>query len=515
MSFASNSSTKINHVHLYLPITAKMGIGFWYILGCVLLILIIKYHWSRRRIYQVANLLQGPPTVPIFGNALLFRCKEEDIFGTITKVIDTYPSPMRLWLGPKLVVVVKTASHIEKVLTSPSAAYKDDIYKCLTVFNGDSLFTSNGVTWKKQKRLVTPFLGSRYMDAYLRVISRCCDTLMEKIEEVADGRLINVDYYLYRYYNDVVNETLTGYNPGAQHGKIDFFISLCHEAYILLHSRMTKAWLHPDFIFKRSNSGRRQTYISEIFRKFLHQNIKLANGNNNNGEGFKSIYKRVSEEKEKHPQLYGDQSVMDHIATLYSAAEDTTTTICSYLLVLLGMHPTVQEKVMEEMRDVVGTVVENITYKDMCKLYYLGMCIKETMRIFPIAPYILRKLSDDLEIDNTTMPKGTSIFLSLYSVQKSSEHWEKPNEFYPEHFLPETVTNRHPYAFLPFSSGVHSCPGQLFAVCAIKAVAISILSRFVVEADGTLQDIKIKADISVRSINGYKLRLRKRFGSFS
>lgn len=59
------------------------------------------------------------------------------------------------------------------------------------------------------------------------------------------------------------------------------------------------------------------------------------------------------------------------------------------------------------------------------------------------------------------MPKGISVVACVYDVHRDPKHWEKPNEFYPEHFLPEAVAKRHPYSYMPFSAGPRSCIGTM------------------------------------------------------
>lgn len=53
---------------------------------------------------------------------------------------------------------------------------------------------------------------------------------------------------------------------------------------------------------------------------------------------------------------------------------------------------------MDEIRTVIGEKPRQITYDDLLDLKYLEMCIKETLRLFPIAPYIMRKVTEEFTI---------------------------------------------------------------------------------------------------------------------
>lgn len=45
-------------------------------------------------------------------------------------------------------------------------------------------------------------------------------------------------------------------------------------------------------------------------------------------------------------------------------------------------------------------------------------------------------------------------------MQRDPEYWEKPNSFYPEHFLPEAEAKRPNYVYIPFSVGQRGCVGK-------------------------------------------------------
>lgn len=58
-----------------------------------------------------------------------------------------------------------------------------------------------------------------------------------------------------------------------------------------------------------------------------------------------------------------------------------------------------------------------------------------------------------------TLPKGSTAYLMFYSLHRDPKYWSHPQEFYPDHFLPEEVAKRPKGTYLPFSWGPRSCPG--------------------------------------------------------
>lgn len=178
---------------------------------------------------------------------------------------------------------------------------------------------------------------------------------------------------------------------------------------------------------------------------------------------------------------------------------------------------------------------ESFGRDDLKKLYYTTMVIKEVSRLFPVAPFIVREVTEDFPIglflnfilsrftpliklyyfstDKVVLPKGTSVFIGVMYVHRDPNHWEYPNKFYPEHFLPEAVAKRHPFAFMPFSAGARGCIGKAFAMLCMKSMLVTILRNFHLQADGTINDIKLKVDIIARSMNGYNVRLVQRINT--
>lgn len=69
-------------------------------------------------------------------------------------------------------------------------------------------------------------------------------------------------------------------------------------------------------------------------------------------------------------------------------------------------------------------------------------------------------LNEFIVADKWTIPPGCTIAVSIFCAHRDPNYWEKPEEYYPEHFSSEAVLNRHPYAYVPFSAGPRRCIGK-------------------------------------------------------
>jgi len=108
---------------------------------------------------------------------------------------------------------------------------------------------------------------------------------------------------------------------------------------------------------------------------------------------------------------------------------------------------------------------------------YLECCIKETLRLYPSVPAVMRCLTDDIQIGDYLIPAGTSVALMLYGMHRSPQVFEDPDEFKPERFFRE---NRHqnPFSYLPFSAGVRNCIGQKYGMLELKVVLSTLIRHF-------------------------------------
>ncbi|KAG5891754.1 hypothetical protein JTB14_012488 [Gonioctena quinquepunctata] len=282
----------------------------------------------------------------------------------------------------------------------------------------------------------------------------------------------------------------------------------------LAFSRLTRVWLHPGFIYNRSAIKKESDEVIAVTHEFVQEALidswKRRKFMKNGHDDFVPVIDRLSAFVEHNPGVINPEDLVNHILTLIPASADTFSIITSFAAMCFGMYPEYQEKAAREIGAIIGDEPRDVTLKDINKMEYLDMCIKDVLRLFPIAPYILRRTLEDYILDKWTIPKSTAIVVPIFNLHRDPYYWENPEHFHPDHFLPEAVQKRHVYAYLPFSAGPRGCIGKIFANILLKVFMANVLQRFEIFAEGKVPDIELSCDISTRPKKGYHCTLQKR-----
>lgn len=96
-------------------------------------------------------------------------------------------------------------------------------------------------------------------------------------------------------------------------------------------------------------------------------------------------------------KLETKSDVKAHVGTNIATGFETSALISSYCVLMLAMNKDIQERVYQEMVNVYGenNRQPNVQYEDFGKLEYLDRVLKETLRLFPVVPYFVRKVRKD------------------------------------------------------------------------------------------------------------------------
>jgi cytochrome P450 family 6 len=150
----------------------------------------------------------------------------------------------------------------------------------------------------------------------------------------------------------------------------------------------------------------------------------------------------------------------------YLAAFETNSAAMTFCLIELARNPKIQEKVQDEIDEVLST--QDVTYEAVLKLKYLDCCMLESLRKYPPVPVLSRECTKDYKIPNTDLVirKGTDIKIPIMSLHRDPEIYENPHDFIPERFLDSPNGNsrldeqKSLIFYSPFGDGPRHCIGK-------------------------------------------------------
>nr|ARO89864.1 cytochrome P450 Cyp2k1 [Andrias davidianus] len=215
--------------------------------------------------------------------------------------------------------------------------------------------------------------------------------------------------------------------------------------------------------------------ISFIRTEFI-KSLKRLDANDQ--RSFIDVFLVKQKEEQPHANMYfHNDNLVSVVRNLFSAGMETTSTSLRWGLLLMMKYPGVQKKVQEEIEQVLGSA--QAKYEHRKEMPYTDAVVHETQRFANILPMSLpHETAADVNFKGYFIPKGTHVTPLLASVLQDESHFEKPKEFYPEHFLDSEGNFVKNEAFMPFSAGRRVCAGETLAKMELFLFFTSLLQKF-------------------------------------
>ncbi|XP_044575508.1 cytochrome P450 4C1-like [Cotesia glomerata] len=491
------------------------------------LIKLITYHYNRLDLYRAGNKISGPtPVLPIIGNAHIFFGSTEKFMKRLM-LLDNYKfSPIRFWLGPKLCIILFDPEQIKIVLRSQKTIEKDDLYKFFHPFLGTGLITAPENKWKVHRRLIMPTFNPKIIESFIDTMNKQSKILVKVLESEINGHEFSVFPYVSRCTLDIICETAMGVSSNVQTNRDSSYVKAIERLTVIFGLRMLKIWLHFDIIYKFTKLAREQNecikYLHKHTNDIIEQKLKQQSEKINEKDdvalsGFKrKVFLDLLMELSKEGTKLTNEELREEVDTMVVAGNDTTATVNTFTIYMLANFPEVQNKCYEELVEIFGdkiTEETEIEIEDLNRMEYLERVIKETMRLFPIAPLLNRKVNGDLDIGGGyTLPKGSTVIVAALKLHPSADFWEDPLSFNPDRFLPEEIAKRHPYTYIPFSGGFRNCIGLKYAMMSMKILLATLLRNYVLVKDklANIEDIEVKAEIFIKTMTPITVKIKRR-----
>ncbi|XP_055981386.1 cytochrome P450 11B1, mitochondrial [Sorex fumeus] len=161
-------------------------------------------------------------------------------------------------------------------------------------------------------------------------------------------------------------------------------------------------------------------------------------------------------------------------------AGSVDTTVYPMLMTLfeLARNPEVQQAVRQESLRAEATISAD-PRKVLTELPLLKGALRETLRLYPVGPFLDRELTSDTVLHNYWIPTGTKVRVALYSLGRDPTTFASPERYHPKRWLEQDTNTRLPN--LAFGFGIRQCLGRRLAKTEMLLLMHHVLKNFMVE----------------------------------
>ncbi|KAL5976003.1 hypothetical protein ACLOJK_020333 [Asimina triloba] len=282
-------------------------------------------------------------------------------------------------------------------------------------------------------------------------------------------------------------------------GETDDMQKVVHEALMLMGTANLSDYielfrnLDVQGLKKRSEDAHRRfdALVEKIIRE--HEETRQARGREEEdgpGPGVKDVLDVLldaSEDESAEVKLTRDQ-IKAFLLGIFVGGTDTSSITIEWALSELISHPDKLAKARAEIDSIVGNqrLAEE---SDVPSLPYIQAIVKETFRLHPTIPLILRECTDACKINGYDIPAHSQVFISVWTIGRDPKYWDSPLEFRPERFMPSKESDGHhrscgidvrgqDFQLVPFGSGRRGCPGTNLALHVIHTTVALMVQCF-------------------------------------
>ena len=156
-----------------------------------------------------------------------------------------------------------------------------------------------------------------------------------------------------------------------------------------------------------------------------------------------------------------DEELRDQLVTLLLAGHETTATALAWALHELAKNP--QQEAKARAAATSGDTD------------HLEAVLKESMRLHPVIPMVVRHLMQDATVGGLDLPGGTNVAASILLAHASEASHPDHARFRPERFTQGQVAIN---TWIPFGGGVRRCIGAGFSLMEGVAVLREVLTAY-------------------------------------
>nr|CAB3453511.1 unnamed protein product [Digitaria exilis] len=484
--------------------------------GIVLATVMLLKAVLGRRSRRAYNLPPGPKPWPIIGNLDLMGALPHR---SVHELSRKYGPLMQLRFGSFPVVVGSSVDMAKFFLKTHDVVFTDRpktaAGKYTTYNYRDITWSPYGAYWRQARKMcLTELFSAKRLESYEYIRAAEVRALLRDLHAASasgsgSGRAVMLKDYLSTVSLNVITRMVLGKKyldkeDGSSGTTPEEFKWMLDELFLLngvLNIGDSIPWL--DWMDLQGYI-KRMKKLGKMFDRFLehvveeHNQRRLREGRSFVAKDMVDVLLQIADDPTLEVEM-DRESVKAFTQDLIAGGTESSAVTVEWAISELLKKPEIIAKATEELDRVIGRG-RWVTEKDIPQLPYVDAIVKETMRLHPVAPMLVPRLSrEDTTVAGYDIPAGTRVLVSVWSIGRDPELWDAPEEFMPERFLGSKLDVKgQDYELLPFGSGRRMCPGYSLGLKVIQVSLANLLHGF----EWGLPDGVTKEELSMEEIFG-------------
>jgi cytochrome P450 len=450
--------------------------------------------------------IPGPPILPIVGS-LPFIDKHQ--YSSFAKMAKQYGDIFQVRIFFQPMVVINGLETIRQAMLKQSDDFagRPDFFTIVKTVDGRTIGgRDHGLLWKKHREIVNNALHSFVSSKTFSIEN----IVMDEVDTLTSilGENLN------RAYDPQVEIGLSVANVIAQmlfgekfeRDDQDFidFVKYAQDFSLNTGGSLTADFLPILLVFPSKGLNKRQFVLDALERVILKKYHRLRPSYNpEKMRGMlDSLIKAASEmdESERELGLTENLIVEGQPQEIMGTGLQPIAPLIRWAILYLIAYPEIQAEVHQELDRVIGKG-EKIRLEDRTKLPFTEAFLYELLRHVPHFPGgIPHSTTNDVTLNDYSIPKDTPVFVNLYSLTRDERYWEQPEVFNPHHFLTENHQIRQDLLdkYYPFGLGKRRCIGEHLSRLELFLFLANLMHKFQFEkAPGAQLNLKGQAGAHV------------------
>jgi cytochrome P450 len=430
--------------------------------------------------------LPGPRGLPWLGNAL--QVQPQRFHQQLEDWVRQYGDPFRFSIGSRRFMVTAAVDSIGPVLRRRPDLFRrsERIEKVSAEMGFLGLFTASGDTWRRQRPMVLAGLDPAHIRQFFPALIDVTDRLRKRWVRAAEaGERIDVQADLMRYTVDVTTGLAFGEDLHTLDTDSDDTIQK-HLNVVMpaLFSRLLKPMDAPRWM----RAGRERELrmhldaLQAAVQGFIDKTRRKLAQEPGLRERPQNLIQALVAARDRDGGSLTDEDVAGNVLTMLLAGEDTTANTLAWMLWLLAQNPQAAAAARAEVDRVLGDGNGVQALEQLQQMDAVEACANETMRLKPVAPFIINQALGDAVVGGVQVRKGEFVLCLMRPPGMDPQTFPQPAAFDPMRWLGAegsahamASARRHT---MPFGAGPRMCPGRYLALAEIKLVAAMVLKNF-------------------------------------